>query len=146
MPRLKTQDETHLATRIGWLRAAVLGANDGIISTSSLIVGVAAATPDKTAMLIAGVAGIVAGAMSMAAGEYVSVSSQADTENADLARKTRELKEQPEFELNEILWKSVRGADSPMPPPVRAAFVRSIPAEADENDDSDNRSSTTGRR
>lgn len=102
MPRLKTHTETHLAHRIGWLRAAVLGANDGIISTSSLIVGVAAATPDRTAILIAGVAGLVAGAMSMAAGEYVSVSSQADTEKADLARETRELKEQPEFELNEL--------------------------------------------
>lgn len=115
MPRLKTQDETHLATRIGWLRAAVLGANDGIISTSSLIVGVAAATPDKTAMLIAGVAGIVAGAMSMAAGEYVSVSSQADTENADLARETRELKEQPEFELNELAAiYAARGVEKPL--------------------------------
>lgn len=102
MPRLKTHDERHLATRIGWLRAAVLGANDGIISTASLIVGVAAATPDRTAMLIAGVAGLVAGAMSMAAGEYVSVSSQADTEKSDLAREARELKDQPEFELQEL--------------------------------------------
>ena len=115
MPRLKTHDETHLATRIGWLRAAVLGANDGIISTSSLIVGVAAATPDRTAMLIAGVAGVVAGAMSMAAGEYVSVSSQADTEKADLARETRELKEQPEFELNELADIYVsRGVEKPL--------------------------------
>jgi VIT1/CCC1 family predicted Fe2+/Mn2+ transporter len=115
MPRLKTHDETHLATRIGWLRAAVLGANDGIISTASLIVGVAAATPDRTAMLIAGVAGLVAGAMSMAAGEYVSVSSQADTEKADLARETRELKEQPEFELNELADIYVsRGLEKPL--------------------------------
>lgn len=115
MPRLKTHDETHLANRIGWLRAAVLGANDGIISTSSLIVGVAAATPDRTAMLIAGVAGLVAGAMSMAAGEYVSVSSQADTEKADLARETRELKEQPEFELNELADIYVaRGVEKPL--------------------------------
>ena len=115
MPRLKTHDETHLATRIGWLRAAVLGANDGIISTSSLIVGVAAATPDRTAMLIAGVAGVVAGAMSMAAGEYVSVSSQADTEKADLARETRELKEQPEFELKELADIYVsRGVEKPL--------------------------------
>jgi VIT1/CCC1 family predicted Fe2+/Mn2+ transporter len=102
MSRLKTHDERHLATRIGWLRAAVLGANDGIISTASLVVGVAAAAPDRTTMLIAGVAGLVAGAMSMAAGEYVSVSSQADTEKADLARERRELKEQPEFELQEL--------------------------------------------
>jgi VIT1/CCC1 family predicted Fe2+/Mn2+ transporter len=115
MPRLKTHDETHLAARIGWLRAAVLGANDGIISTASLIVGVAAATPDRTAMLIAGFAGLVAGAMSMAAGEYVSVSSQADTEKADLARETRELKEQPEFELNELADIYVaRGVEKPL--------------------------------
>ncbi len=115
MPRLKTHDELHLANRIGWLRAAVLGANDGIISTASLIVGVAAATPDRTAMLIAGVAGLVAGAMSMAAGEYVSVSSQADTEKADLARETRELKEQPEFELNELADIYVsRGLEKPL--------------------------------
>jgi VIT1/CCC1 family predicted Fe2+/Mn2+ transporter len=115
MPRLKTHNETHLAHRIGWLRAAVLGANDGIISTSSLIVGVAAATPDRTAILIAGVAGLVAGAMSMAAGEYVSVSSQADTEQADLARETRELKEQPEFELNELAdIYTARGVERPL--------------------------------
>jgi VIT1/CCC1 family predicted Fe2+/Mn2+ transporter len=115
MPRLKSHEETHLANRIGWLRAAVLGANDGIISTASLIVGVAAATPDRTAMLIAGVAGLVAGAMSMAAGEYVSVSSQADTEKADLARETRELKEQPEFELNELAdIYAARGVEKPL--------------------------------
>ena len=115
MPRLKTHDESHLANRIGWLRAAVLGANDGIISTASLIVGVAAATPDRTAMLVAGIAGLVAGAMSMAAGEYVSVSSQADTENADLARERRELKEQPEFELNELADIYVaRGVEKPV--------------------------------
>ncbi|MGE0603939.1 MAG: VIT family protein [Xanthobacteraceae bacterium] len=115
MPRLKTHDESHLANRIGWLRAAVLGANDGIISTSSLIVGVAAATPDRAAMLVAGVAGLAAGAMSMAAGEYVSVSSQADTEKADLARETRELKEQPEFELNELADIYVaRGVEKPV--------------------------------
>lgn len=102
MSRNKEHSETHLAHRIGWLRAAVLGANDGIISTSSLIVGVAAATPDRPAMLIAGAAGLAAGAMSMAAGEYVSVSSQSDTEKADLAIERRELKEQPEFELQEL--------------------------------------------
>ena len=81
--------ETHLIDRIGWLRAAVLGANDGLISTASLIVGVAAASPSRSEVLIAGAAGLVAGAMSMAAGEYVSVSSQADTEAADLARERR---------------------------------------------------------
>jgi VIT1/CCC1 family predicted Fe2+/Mn2+ transporter len=94
--------ETHLIQRIGWLRAAVLGANDGIISTASLVVGVAAASPSASEVLVAGVAGLVAGAMSMAAGEYVSVSSQADTESADLARERRELEEQPEAELEEL--------------------------------------------
>lgn len=94
--------ETHLIDRVGWLRAAVLGANDGLISTASLIVGVAAASPSRNEVLVAGVAAVVAGAMSMAAGEYVSVSSQADTENADLARERRELAEQPEAELAEL--------------------------------------------
>jgi VIT1/CCC1 family predicted Fe2+/Mn2+ transporter len=94
--------ETHLIERIGWLRAAVLGANDGIISTASLVVGVAAAATSSQEVLIAGVAGLVAGAMSMAAGEYVSVSSQADTEQADLARERKELAESPEFELDEL--------------------------------------------
>ncbi|MBI3699632.1 MAG: VIT family protein [Afipia sp.] len=94
--------ETHLIERIGWLRAAVLGANDGIISTASLVVGVAAAATSASEVLVAGVAGLVAGATSMAAGEYVSVSSQADTESADLARERRELAEQPEVELDEL--------------------------------------------
>lgn len=94
--------ERHAVERIGWLRAAVLGANDGIVSTASLIVGVAASAADKGPILVAGVAGLVAGAMSMAAGEYVSVSSQADTEAADLARERRELVEQPEFERAEL--------------------------------------------
>lgn len=94
--------EVHLVERIGWLRAAVLGANDGIISTASLILGVASATTARNEILLAGVAGLVAGAMSMAAGEYVSVSSQSDTENADLAREKHELAEQPEFEKEEL--------------------------------------------
>jgi len=94
--------ESHLIERIGWLRAAVLGANDGLISTSSLIVGVAAATAASQEILVAGVAGLVAGAMSMAAGEYVSVSSQADTEQADMARERHELATQPEAELAEL--------------------------------------------
>jgi VIT1/CCC1 family predicted Fe2+/Mn2+ transporter len=94
--------ETHLVKRIGWLRAAVLGANDGIISTASLIVGVAAAATSASEVLVAGVAGLIAGAMSMAAGEYVSVSSQADTENADLAREKQELAEDPKFETAEL--------------------------------------------
>jgi vacuolar iron transporter family protein len=94
--------EMHLISRIGWLRAAVLGANDGIVSTASLIVGVAAASTVKSEILIAGLAGLVAGAMSMAAGEYVSVSSQADTEAADIARERRELSDDPEGELAEL--------------------------------------------
>jgi VIT1/CCC1 family predicted Fe2+/Mn2+ transporter len=115
MTRLRSHTETHLTSRIGWLRAAVLGANDGIISTASLIVGVAAATPSRSAILVAGIAGLAAGAMSMAAGEYVSVSSQSDTENADLARERRELKEQPEFELNELTDIYVaRGVEAPL--------------------------------
>jgi VIT1/CCC1 family predicted Fe2+/Mn2+ transporter len=115
MSRLRSHLESHLTSRIGWLRAAVLGANDGIISTASLIVGVAAATPSRSAILVAGIAGLAAGAMSMAAGEYVSVSSQSDTENADLARERRELKEQPEFELNELTDIYVaRGVEAPL--------------------------------
>jgi VIT1/CCC1 family predicted Fe2+/Mn2+ transporter len=94
--------EAHLIERIGWLRAAVLGANDGIISTASLVVGVAAASNSPTEVLVAGVAGLVAGATAMAAGEYVSVSSQGDTEAADLARERRELAEQPAAELDEL--------------------------------------------
>lgn len=94
--------ESHLISRIGWLRAAVLGANDGIVSTASLIVGVAAANAAATDVLVAGVAGLVAGAMSMAAGEYVSVSSQADTEQADLSRERAELATQPDFERDEL--------------------------------------------
>jgi VIT1/CCC1 family predicted Fe2+/Mn2+ transporter len=102
MSRLRLHPERHLVDRIGWLRAAVLGANDGIVSTASLIVGVAAADATQNAVLIAGVAGLVAGAMSMAAGEYVSVSSQSDTERADLARERKELSENVAFEQEEL--------------------------------------------
>ena len=94
--------ESHNIAKVGWLRAAVLGANDGIVSTASLIVGVAAAAADKPAILLAGSAGLVAGALSMAAGEYVSVSSQADAESADLARERQELAQQPDSELEEL--------------------------------------------
>ena len=105
--------ERHLVSRIGWMRAAVLGANDGIVSTASLIVGVAAASSGKSEMLIAGVAGLVAGAMSMAAGEYVSVSSQADTEQADLTREKNELSTQPALERDELAQIYVdRGLDT----------------------------------
>jgi VIT1/CCC1 family predicted Fe2+/Mn2+ transporter len=94
--------ERHRTDRIGWLRAAVLGANDGIVSTASLVIGVAAANADHASVLLTGVAGLVAGAMSMAAGEYVSVHSQADTENADLARERAELEADPVSEQREL--------------------------------------------
>ncbi len=100
MPR--SHSERHLMARVGWLRAAVLGANDGLLSTASLIVGVAAAEASKGAVLVSGVAGLVAGAMSMAAGEYVSVSSQSDAERADLAREAAELAAAPAAELDEL--------------------------------------------
>ena len=102
MSRLERHPERHLVARIGWLRAAVLGANDGLVSTASLVVGVAAAEASRGGILIAGVAGLVAGAMSMAAGEYVSVSSQSDTEKADLARESAELVADPEAEVREL--------------------------------------------
>jgi VIT1/CCC1 family predicted Fe2+/Mn2+ transporter len=101
MSRL-SHSEIHMVHRIGWLRAAVLGANDGLVSTASLVVGVAAAGSGRPEVLIAGLAGLVAGAMSMAAGEYVSVSSQTDAERADIARETRELAETPAAELEEL--------------------------------------------
>ena len=107
--------EAHRIDRIGWLRAAVLGANDGILSTASLIVGVASAGQLPAAILTTGVAGLVAGAMSMAAGEYVSVSSQSDTEAADRAREMVELAEQPEAEREELVGIYVgRGLDRPL--------------------------------
>lgn len=110
MPRLHT--ERHLVTRVGWLRAAVLGANDGIVSTASLILGVAAASAAVSDVLVAGTAGLVAGAMSMAAGEYVSVSSQSDTEDADLTRERAELASQPAFEREELAQiYAARGVD-----------------------------------
>jgi VIT1/CCC1 family predicted Fe2+/Mn2+ transporter len=101
-PKMMRHSEGHRTEHIGWLRASVLGANDGLISTASLIVGVAASGTDRAAVLVAGIAGMVAGAMSMAAGEYVSVSSQADTEAADLARERHELATMPEAELREL--------------------------------------------
>jgi VIT1/CCC1 family predicted Fe2+/Mn2+ transporter len=109
---MRPHREQHLVSRIGWLRAAVLGANDGIVSTASLLLGVAAAGAERPAILIAGVAGLVAGAMSMAAGEYVSVSSQADTEQSDISRERRELASAPEAEHAELaaIYES-RGVD-----------------------------------
>jgi VIT1/CCC1 family predicted Fe2+/Mn2+ transporter len=117
--------ERHRTQRIGWLRAAVLGANDGIVSTASLVLGVAAAGESSQAILVAGVAGLVAGAMSMAAGEYVSVSSQADTERADLARETKELAADPvheHAELTEIYVK--RGLDQSLASTVATQLMQ----------------------
>jgi VIT1/CCC1 family predicted Fe2+/Mn2+ transporter len=94
--------EKHYVNRVGWLRAAVLGANDGLLSTTSIVIGVAAAQTDRNTIILAALAGMIAGAMSMAAGEYVSVSSQEDTEKADLLREKRELEEMPETELKEL--------------------------------------------
>jgi len=102
MPHPRRHAERHRTERIGWLRAAVLGANDGIVSTASLLLGVAAANASHANILITGVAGLVAGAMSMAAGEYVSVHSQADTENADLSRERAELQANPAAEEREL--------------------------------------------
>src|SRR5512141_2043979 len=113
MPRMHR--ERHRTDRIGWLRAAVLGANDGIVSTASLVIGVAAANAARGEVLVAGIAGLVAGAMSMAAGEYVSVSSQADTEQADLARERKELEDNVEHERAELASiYMARGLDAPL--------------------------------
>ncbi len=117
--------ERHRTHRTGWLRAAVLGANDGIVSTASLVLGVAAAGASSQGILVAGVAGLVAGAMSMAAGEYVSVSSQADTERADLARESKELAASPEHELAELAGIYVkRGLDTTLASSVAAQLMQ----------------------
>ena len=116
--------ERHRTHRIGWLRAAVLGANDGIVSTASLVVGVAAAGAETRTILVTGVAGLVAGAMSMAAGEYVSVSSQSDTERADLDRERKELATEPEHELAELTGIYVRrGLDKALARQVAAQMM-----------------------
>ena len=112
---MKHRAENHRSDRIGWLRAAVLGANDGIVSTASLVLGVAAAGADHRTLLLTSVSGLIAGAMSMAAGEFVSVHSQADTENADLARERAELMSDPAGELRELAGIYVgRGLDRPL--------------------------------
>ena len=117
--------ERHRTQRIGWLRAAVLGANDGIVSTASLVLGVAAAGASSHEILVAGVAGLVAGAMSMAAGEYVSVSSQSDTERADLARETKELADNPEHEHAELAAIYVkRGLDAALASSVAGQLMQ----------------------
>jgi vacuolar iron transporter family protein len=116
--------EVHFGHRIGWLRAAVLGANDGIVSTASLIVGVASADASRSSVLVAGMAGLVAGAMSMAAGEYVSVSSQADTERADLERERRELETDTDFEHRELATiYEQRGLDAKLAGQVAAQLM-----------------------
>lgn len=124
MSMISHHPERHTVDRIGWLRAAVLGANDGIVSTASLIVGVAASSAGKGPILVAGMAGLVAGAMSMAAGEYVSVSSQADTENADLDRERRELADDPAFEHEELaaIYRG-RGLDADLADQVSTALM-----------------------
>ncbi|WP_194954208.1 VIT1/CCC1 transporter family protein [Sphingopyxis solisilvae] len=116
--------ETHAASRIGWLRAAILGANDGIVSTASLIAGVAAAGASASTILVTGTAGLVAGAMSMAAGEYVSVSSQGDAEKADIAKEKRELATVPDLELEELTQiYQQRGLDRPLAEQVAAQLT-----------------------
>jgi len=129
-------DERHRTDRIGWLRAAVLGANDGIVSTASLVVGVAAANAARADVLLAGVAGLVAGALSMAAGEYVSVSSQADTERADIARETQELATNPageEDELTRIYM--ARGLDAGLARTVAGQLMASDALKAHTRDE-----------
>ncbi|HEY6223251.1 MAG TPA: VIT family protein [Gemmatimonadales bacterium] len=117
--------EFHRTERVGWLRAAVLGANDGIVSTASLIIGVASAHASRSSVLVAGLAGLVAGAMSMAAGEYVSVSSQADTERADLARERKELASEPEAEHAELVQIYVaRGMERALAEQVATQLMR----------------------
>ncbi|MEP9366068.1 VIT family protein [Xanthobacter sp. VNH20] len=128
--------EGHLIDRIGWLRAAVLGANDGIVSTASLIVGVASASATHSDILVAGVAGLVAGAMSMAAGEYVSVSSQSDTEKADLARETAELKADPAAERRELAAIYInRGLEPALAHQVADQLMAHDPLEAHARDE-----------
>jgi VIT1/CCC1 family predicted Fe2+/Mn2+ transporter len=120
--------EAHLSGRTGWLRAAVLGANDGIVSTASLVIGVAAAAASRNTVLLAGLAGLVAGATSMAAGEYVSVSSQRDAERADIARERRELATDPEFEQAELTEIYVRrGLDRPLAATVAEQLMATDP-------------------
>ncbi len=138
MPRthLNLHGESHLVSRIGWLRASVLGANDGIVSTASLMIGVAAAAQSEAAILVTGVAGLVAGAMSMAAGEYVSVSSQADTEKADRGREARELADDPEAELEELTRiYMARGLDRKLAAEVAGQFTAKDPLKAHLRDE-----------
>jgi VIT1/CCC1 family predicted Fe2+/Mn2+ transporter len=134
--RIRPQDEKHLSYRANWLRAAVLGANDGILSTSSLVLGVAASGASRSAIVTAGVAGLVAGAGSMAAGEYVSVSSQRDTEFADLRLEERELASDPKGELDELAGiYEQRGLPSALAAEVAEALSAHDPLEAHARDE-----------
>lgn len=128
--------ERHVIDRIGWLRASILGANDGIVSTASLIAGVAAAGASPQSLLVTGIAGLVAGAMSMAAGEYVSVSSQADAERADISRETAELETQPDFEREELtaIYQK-RGLDRALAEKVVSQLMANNPLEAHMRDE-----------
>lgn len=128
--------EKHYVNRSGWLRAAVLGSNDGILSTTSIVIGVAAANADRNAIVLAALAGLVAGAMSMAAGEYVSVSSQSDIETSDLEREKKELEEMPEVELNELakLYEA-RGLDNDLAMKVAVALSNKNALEAHAKDE-----------
>lgn len=136
MTRSHTASERHYISRIGWLRAAVLGANDGIISTASLIVGIAASPADKSAILLTGAAALVAGSLSMAAGEYVSVSSQADTEAADIARETQELQDFPGAEIEELTHIYVsRGLEAPLARQVAEQLMKTDALKAHARDE-----------
>lgn len=130
------QKEEHYVNRVGWLRAAVLGANDGIISTSSIVIGVAAASGERMPIVLAALAGMTAGAFSMAAGEYVSVSSQGDTEQADLNREKKALKKMPDIELKELadIYKA-RGLDDELAIQVAAQLTRHDALEAHARDE-----------
>jgi vacuolar iron transporter family protein len=128
--------ERHVIDRIGWLRASILGANDGIVSTASLIAGVAAAGSSPSTILVTGIAGLVAGAMSMAAGEYVSVSSQSDAERADIARETRELETQPDLEHAELIRiYEQRGLDRTLAEQVAQQLMAKDPLAAHMRDE-----------
>lgn len=136
MGRISKHPEHHAIERLGWLRAAVLGANDGILSTASLIIGVATAHATHQSILIAGFAGLTAGAMSMAAGEYVSVSSQSDSEEADLNRERRELREDPEGELRELAGiYTKRGLDKTLALQVAKQLMEHDAVEAHARDE-----------
>ena len=136
MDRTDDFTEKHYVTRMGWLRASVLGANDGILSTTSIVIGVAAASTDRNAIVLAALAGLIAGAMSMAAGEYVSVSSQSDSEKSDLHREQEELSEMPESELAELAKiYELRGLDSKLAHEVAVQLTQHNALEAHARDE-----------